>query len=89
MNKNRDNFTQKTIQLLGKRVNYICSNPDCRRGTIAASTSSDSAINTGVASHICAAAPGGPRYNSKMTKEERKNINNGIWLLPNLLKAYR
>lgn len=80
MNKNRDNFTQKTIQLLGKRVNYVCSNPDCRRGTIAASTGNESYINTGVASHICAAAPRGPRYDFKTTPEERKSIDNGIWL---------
>ena len=29
-NNNRDDFTTKTIQILGKRVNFICSNPDCR-----------------------------------------------------------
>lgn len=80
MNKNRDNFSSKTIQLLGKRVNYICSNPNCRRGTIAAATGNENYINTGVAAHICAAAPGGPRYDLKMTPEERKSIDNGIWL---------
>ena len=30
-------------------------------------------INIGVAAHICAAAPGGPRYDSAMTEEERKS----------------
>lgn len=79
-NNNRDDFTTKTIQILGKRVNFICSNPDCRRGTIAAANDSQKYINTGVAAHICAAASGGPRYNPKMTTEERKSIDNGIWL---------
>ena len=79
-NNNRDNFTTKTIQILGKRVNFICSNPDCRRGTIAAAKDSQKYINTGVAAHIYAAAPGGPRYNPKMTSEERKSVDNGIWL---------
>lgn len=79
-NNNRDDFTSKTIQILGKRVNFICSNPECRRGTMAASSDSENFTNTGVAAHICAAAPGGPRYDPKMTHEERKSINNGIWL---------
>ncbi len=79
-NNNRDNFSSKTIQTLGKRVNFICSNPDCRRGTMAASSTSEDITNTGVAAHICAASPGGPRYDSNMTSDERKNINNGIWL---------
>lgn len=38
------------------------------------------AINIGEAAHICAAAPGGKRYDVSMTPLERSNINNGIWL---------
>ncbi|MEP6145848.1 MAG: hypothetical protein ABJ201_00450, partial [Nisaea sp.] len=37
-------------------------------------------INIGQASHICAAAPGGPRYDAQMTPEERASADNGIWL---------
>ena len=37
-------------------------------------------IDTGVAAHICAATIGGPRYKAEMTTEERKDINNAIWL---------
>jgi hypothetical protein len=46
------------------------------------SATSDGAgeINVGKASHICAAAPGGPRYDEKMTREERRSAENGIWL---------
>lgn len=37
-------------------------------------------ITTGQAAHICAAAEGGPRFDSKMTVPERKHYDNGIWL---------
>ncbi len=80
MPNNRDNFSTQTKRILAQRVNYICSNPDCRRGTIASGAEKDSTINTGVAAHICAAATGGPRFNENMTKEQRRNIENGIWL---------
>lgn len=79
-NNKRDDFSVKTKEFLAKRVNFICSNQDCCRGTLAPKTDDDSFINTGVAAHICAAAPGGPRYDSKMTSEQRKSVDNGIWL---------
>lgn len=37
-------------------------------------------ITTREAAHICAAAPGGPRYDPIMTREERVHYDNGIWL---------
>lgn len=37
-------------------------------------------INVGVAAHITAAAPGGPRYDSSLTSDQRRNQSNGIWL---------
>lgn len=76
----RDNFTKLTIDTLAKRVAYLCSNPDCRKVTVGPSSKSTSTINTGVAAHITAAAPGGKRYDPNLTKEERKGIDNGIWL---------
>lgn len=79
-NNNRDDFSKKTIESLGKRVNYLCSNPECRKGTVGPASSSEKFINTGVASHICAAAPGGKRYDPNMTPEQRSSIENGIWL---------
>jgi len=36
--------------------------------------------NIGVAAHICAAAEGGPRYDKNMTTEERRSIENCIWM---------
>lgn len=37
----------------------------------------------GVAAHICAASPGGPRYDAAQTTEERRTKENGIWLCQN------
>lgn len=76
----RDDFTQKTKDLLAKRVSYRCSNPGCERITVGANSSNEKFTNIGVASHISAAAPGGPRYNSELTREERISSENGIWL---------
>lgn len=41
---------------------------------------SSSSVGTGEAAHICAAAPGGPRYDPAMTPKERTSAENGIWL---------
>lgn len=37
-------------------------------------------INIGTAAHICAAAPGGPRYDENMSEDERSSADNGIWM---------
>ncbi|GEM_PF-3037869 len=80
MQSNRDDFNQKTKDLLAKRAGFRCSNPECRHITIGASTNPEKSTNIGVASHISAAAPGGPRYDSKLDSDERASIENGIWL---------
>lgn len=80
MGTNRDDFTKGTKELLAKRVGYRCSNPHCGKQTIGAAQKEDEVINVGVAAHIKAAAPGGPRYDPDMTEEERKSPKNGIWL---------
>ncbi|MDV5064204.1 hypothetical protein RVY78_09625 [Veillonella sp. YH-vei2232] len=80
---NRDDFKQKTITELAKRVAWQCSNPNCQRATVGAKSGSEGVIITGIAAHITAAAPGGPRYNPALTPDQRKHINNGIWLCSN------
>lgn len=77
---NRDDFSKEVKELLAKRAGYRCSNPKCRKITIGANSNPTKATNIGVAAHICAAAPGGPRFSDLMTKEERKAADNGIWL---------
>ena len=79
-NKRRDDFTQQTKEILAQRVTYCCSNPECRKATIGPNVNKNKATSIGVAAHIKAAAPGGPRYDKNMTAEERRNISNGIWL---------
>lgn len=83
MNRNRDDFPQSVKDTLAKRTGYFCSNPDCRKPTIGAQLGDDKTVNIGVASHIAAAAAGGPRYDSSMTSEERASVDNGIWLCAN------
>jgi hypothetical protein len=76
----RDNFTPATRERLAKRAGYQCSNPDCRRPTVGAAEGHDGIINIGVAAHITAAAPDGPRYDPSLTPEQRRHHSNGIWL---------
>jgi hypothetical protein len=83
MAKNRDDFTNLTKQILAQRVSYICSNPKCKKTTVAANFSKDKTTNIGIAAHITAASPGGPRYVEDMDNEERQSIDNGIWLCSN------
>ena len=80
MASKRDDFKVKTIDIMAKRVGYRCSNPNCRKLTCGANDDPENYSNIGVAAHICAAAPGGKRYDANMTPAERKDIHNGIWL---------
>lgn len=82
MLSNRDNFAEPTKRIIAERVNYLCSNPDCRKGT-SGPKSDGTSTRTGIAAHICAAAKGGPRYNPNMRSSERKSAENGIWLCSN------
>lgn len=76
----RDDFSRVTIDRLAKRVGMKCSCPDCRAPTSGPDASEDGVTNTGVAAHICAASPGGSRYDETMTSSVRSDISNGIWL---------
>lgn len=87
MPNTRDNFTSDTIRRTASRVGYRCSFPDCPCATVGASMENEEKVSTtGVAAHICAAAPGGPRYDESMSSDERKSINNCIWLCQNHAK---
>lgn len=77
----RDDFTAKTKDLLAKRVGFRCS--ICDRPTSGPGSTPEGIINLGVAAHISAASPGGPRYDDTLTKDDRISIENGIWLCQN------
>ena len=76
----RDDFSKANRDMLARRVGDRCSNPDCRQLTSGPRSDPAKSIDVGVAAHICAAAPGGPRFDATMTSEERSSIENGIWL---------
>lgn len=77
---NRDNFYEETKRKLGEHVNLLCSNPDCRAPTKGPHTDDEKASNVGVAAHIHGVSPDGPRYDANQTPEQRRAIENGIWL---------
>jgi hypothetical protein len=76
----RDNFPPRIKDVLAKRVGGRCSNPNCGQPTSGPQEDPEKAINIGVASHISAAAPVGPRYDSSLTPAGRASAENGIWL---------
>lgn len=77
---NRDDFSKKVKEEMAYRVGCRCSNPKCQKITFGPKESVEGYVNIGVAAHICAAAPGGKRYDPHMSKEERSSVENGIWL---------
>lgn len=76
----RDDFDEQTKRTLEKRVGCRCSNPQCRQPTSGPAFVESAATNVGTASHISAAASGGPRYDPTMDPADRRSISNGIWL---------
>lgn len=77
----RDSFSQGVKAILAHRAGYRCSKPSCRALTAGPSFEHGGAIsNVGVAAHITAASPGGPRFDPTLTSEERGSVDNGIWL---------
>ena len=81
MKKKRDEFSEATKNILKDRVAGRCSKPDCRIPTTGPKSDEANKVSkTGKAAHITAAASGGPRYDSSLTSEQRKSVENGIWL---------
>ncbi len=77
----RDDFAVSTIRNLQMRAAFVCSNPDCRRLTIAPSEANDSDfIYIGHSAHITGASQDGARYDPALTPQQRKDISNAIFL---------
>lgn len=76
----RDNFSSSIKLILAKRASFLCSNPDCGKPTGFPDTNPNKANSIGEAAHICAASKGGKRYDENQSPEERRSIENGIWL---------
>lgn len=79
-------FSEHIKRILCERVGGRCSNPNCGRETLGPHADGDKRLSIGEAAHISAASPEGPRYDARLTKEERESINNGIWLCSNCHK---
>jgi hypothetical protein len=81
-----DDFTEPVKRALASRVGNLCSNPQCRALTSGPQDDPAKAVNVGVAAHITASSPGGPRYDPGLLPEERSAPPNGIWLCQNCAK---
>lgn len=80
----RDDFPNRTKEILKQRAAYICSNPSCKKMTIAPSSNNSDAVQfIGVCAHITAACEGGPRYDGNISSSDRSNIKNAIFLCAN------
>lgn len=82
MARAKDNdFPESIRRKLRDRVANLCSNPECRKNTVAANLETiDNRTVIGEAAHICAASSGGPRFNDEMIAKDIKSFKNGIWL---------
>lgn len=76
----RHNFSAAVRKTLALRAAHFCSNPRCLKLTAGPARNGERALETGHGAHICAAAPGGPRYDPDQSASERSSAANGIWL---------
>jgi hypothetical protein len=82
----RDDFPKVVIDVVARRAGMRCSFPSCRQLTSGPRSEHGKAISIGVAAHITAASPGGPRYDETLPSEDRASAVNGIWLCQNHAK---
>lgn len=76
----RADFTNRTKEIVAARSGYRCSFPKCDRVTIGPGAAPHETTSIGVAAHIFAASPGGPRGTGGLTEEELTKVENAIWL---------
>lgn len=76
----RDEFPKDVREAVAKRVAYRCSRPGCPRLTSGPHSDPRKSLQLGVAAHIIAAAERGPRASADITSEQRRSIENAIWL---------
>lgn len=76
----REEFPIRTQRVLAQRVGLRCSREGCAQPTAGPQVDPSKALNVGVAAHITAASPGGPRYDPTLTTSQRRSVQYGIWL---------
>lgn len=81
-----DDFNLTSVRLIAQSAAYICSNPKCRKLTIAGSELSwGKVIKIGEAAHIIGNKENSARYKEK-AKINKDSVENGIWLCRNCHK---
>lgn len=81
--RNRDDFSERTKRTVALRANHRCSFPGCDQitsGPSAESTGKKTMIGKAAHIHGASSGPGSRRYLASMSPEERKHIDNAIWL---------
>lgn len=82
--KREAEFTSNVKEVLAQRVAYLCSNPECNVLTVGPNKQNKGkAVKIGEACHIKGEAPNSARYDVSMSIDERKSIDNAIWLCRN------
>jgi hypothetical protein len=76
----RDDFPKRVKWVTAQRTGSHCSRPGCGALTSGPQDDPGGSVNVGVAAHITAASPGGPRYNPSLSPEDRGGPQNAIWL---------
>ena len=75
--KRRDNFSLEIKRKLAARAGNKCS--ICEKTTSGPGSTPDSTLSDGIAAHITAASPRGPRFDATLSTEQRISMENGIW----------
>lgn len=73
-------FSKATITKIASRAGHRCSFPGCGDATIGPGPNQNDVEKKGIAAHIFAASPKGPRGTGGLSVEDRKSVKNGIWL---------
>lgn len=74
-------FSKSVRTIVAERASYICSNPGCRCLTLHLSDiDQGKAVFRGKATHICAPLENCVRYDAQMNGNQRKAIDNAIFL---------
>ena len=75
----RAEFSAATRKIIAERAGYQCSVLNCGRLTVGPGPGQAQVVNIGMAAHIYAASPGGPRGTGGLSAAERSEPENGIW----------
>ncbi len=70
-------------RIIAQRVNYICSNPECRCFTAGPNIKDKTDTKIADCAHIYSGASDGPRYNLTIDENFLKSAKNALWLCKN------